>query len=317
MMRKFTWLFTWVCLMYPQTGYSNTPTFTRPITLVVPFAPGGTTDLTARVLAQELSTRLPQPVRVENRPGAFAIVGTRHVLSQPADGHTWLIAANGITAHTHFSTSPDAQVFTHITPITLLVENAMALMVSNHVPVSSAEQLLAQIRAQPGVFNYATIGGGGVVSMAAHMFLNTTQTQMQAVPYTGGAPAMTDLQAGRIHIMFDSTIVGLRNDRSGTARALAVTGESRHPQAPHVPTLQELGVPMTMMTWQGIFVHDQTDLSLQHEINRMITSVINNPQVRARFLELGADTVLGTSVEQSRTRVQQDILMWNQVFNPG
>lgn len=286
----------------------------RPIHIVVPFSAGGTSDVTARTFAQELSRVSNNPVVVENRPGAFITVGANHVLSLPRDGHTLLLTANGITSNKHFNPNPQNDFSDRFTPVGYLVENAMVLMVSNNTPVSNLQEFVLLIRSRGNDFNYATVGGGGTLQMASLLFFRSTNTKMTDILYSGGSQATTDLLAGRIHMMFDSTIVGLPHYRSGNARVLAVTSSNRSRLAPEIPTLQENGIDVNFSAWQSLFVPVDTPLAIRRQLNEIINKTLADTATVERFNNLGVDRVIGGSLEDITNRYRNEINMWNRVL---
>ena len=245
----------------------------RPVRLVVPYTAGGATDVGARVLAEALTQVLPQPVVVENRVGAAGMIAAEFVARAPADGHTILF---NNTSHAVLRVVvPNAPIdpIKQLSPIAILSEMPMVMLVSNDFPAKDGREFLAQVRAAPGKFDYGSTGGGGTLGMAALLFLKTTGLTMNEIPYRGGAPATLDLAAGRIQLVYDIALTGLQTARGGQARAFAVTSPARSATAPEVPTWREIGVDSEMVVWQAVFVPVATPPAIKAALHAAIARV--------------------------------------------
>ncbi len=208
----------------------------RPVRIIVPFAAGGATDVTARVLAEAMGTQLSQPVVVENRAGGGGIVGSEVVARAAPDGHTLLVINNSLATLRHFTPNPPIDPARALSVVTLIVDAPMVMLVANNVPARTGQEFVALLRANPGRYDYGTTGGGGTLQMAAILFLRATGVQMNEIPYRGGGPATLDLIAGRIALQFDFGVTGFQTHRANQARALAVTTPRRRRSAPAAPT---------------------------------------------------------------------------------
>lgn len=282
----------------------------RPVRLVVPFAPGGATDVGARVLAEALGQVLPQPVVVENRQGGAGMVAAEFVARAPADGHTLLF---NNTSHAVLRVVvPNAPIdpIRQLSPVAILSEMPMVMLVSNGFPAKDGREFLAAVRAAPGKYDYGSTGGGGTLGMAALLFQRTTGVQMNEIPYRGGAPATLDLAAGRIQLVFDIALTGLQTAKGGQARAFAVTGPERSPAAPEVPTWREIGVDAEMVVWQAVFAPAGTPAPIQQALHAAISRVQQNEAVRKKWTELGVDRVLAMPPEESVPYVARDVERW-------
>jgi len=266
------------------------PLPTRTIHFVVPFAAGGTTDVTARILAQELSKNENISVVVENRPGALGSIGANYVLSQRPDGSVLLFTSNGILANRYFSNNKDVDVIDRLIPVASVIESAMVMMVANNIPVTNGREFVSLMQSRPNHFHYGTSAGGGTL-----------------VPYSGGSTAATDLLGGRIALMFDSNLVGMQHHRAGTARALAVTSRERSRSIPDIPTWREIGVDTEFVAWQGLYASNNTPIEVLQALNRMINNTLRTSTTTNRFLETGADRVMNESLEQLSSRVSQEL----------
>jgi tripartite-type tricarboxylate transporter receptor subunit TctC len=288
--------------------------------IVVPFSAGGTTDVTARILAEAISQHTGNPVVVENRPGGFTTVALEYVMRQPADGRTLFIAANGVTTHRYYLPNTNVDPITQLSVVSMIVESPMVLLVSNkaeQVPRNNLSDFVNYARRNPGLINYASVGQGGTLQMAADLFLNVTNTNMVSIPYSGGAPAAVDFVAGRLQMMFDSTALGMRAVNANTARALAVTSTYRSRLAPDVPTFRELGYNIDFVPWQAVFVSAATPEPARYRLNSIIRRSLQNPSIVQKYMEAGMERVLGTNVFDSEALLSKEANTWRQIFRPN
>lgn len=286
--------------------------------IIVPFAPGGTTDLTARILAEALTAETGRPVVVENRPGGFTTVGLEHLMRQPADGRTLFMAANGVTTHKYYLPNTSVDPITQLSVVSMIVESPMVLLVSSraqNVPAGNLNELIRFLRNNPNLLNYASVGQGGTLQMAADLFMNVTNTSMTSIAYAGGAPATVDFIAGRIEVMFDSTALGMRVVTANNARALAVTSTYRSRLAPDVPTFSELGYNINFVPWQAVFVSAATPEPIRYRLNNTIRRALQNPAIVNKYLEAGMERVLGTNVFDSEALLAREAAIWRSVLD--
>jgi tripartite-type tricarboxylate transporter receptor subunit TctC len=282
----------------------------RPVRLVVPFAPGGATDVGARVLAEALGQVLPQPVVVENRQGGAGMVAAEFVARAAPDGHTILF---NNTSHAVLRVVvPNAPIdpIRQLSPVTILSEMPMVMLVANNFPAKDGREFLAAVRAAPGKYDYGSTGGGGTLGMAALLFQRTTGVRMNEIPYRGGAPATLDLAAGRISLVFDIALTGLQTAKGGQARAFAVSGPERSPAAPEIPTWREIGVDAEMVVWQAIFVPTATPAPIRDALQAAVARVQQTEAVRRKWTELGVDRVLATTPAEAERYVARDVERW-------
>jgi tripartite-type tricarboxylate transporter receptor subunit TctC len=282
----------------------------RPIRIVVPYAPGGGTDVVARVLAGTMGTQLSQPVVVENRAGASGMVGAEAVARSAPDGHTILFTNTGHTVLRLIAPNPTLDVHQALSPVAIVAESPMIMMVANNFPARDLKEFVALVRANPGRYDYGSTGRGGTNGMTALMFLHAAGLNMNEVPYRGGAPATLDLAAGRIAMLFDASSTALTTSRGGQARALAVTTQQRSPAAPELPTLQEAGVDASMSIWMGMFVPSATPPATREAVHRAITRALAEPGLRARFTELGTDRIPELTTAEAQSYVAAEITRW-------
>lgn len=284
----------------------------------MPFNPGGTTDITARILAEAITLETGTSVVVENRPGGYTTVGLDYVMRQPANGRTLFMAANGVTTHRHYLPNTSVDPITQLSVVSMIAESPMILLVSSkaqNVPANNLAEFVSYVRQNPDRLNYASVGQGGTLQMAADLFLNVTNTKMTSIAYSGGAPALVDFTAGRIQVMFDSTAVGMRAVAAGNARALAVTSTYRSRLASDVPTFRELGYNIDFVPWQAVFVSAATSEPDRYRMNRIIRRALQNPTIIQKYRDVGMERILGTSVAESEALIARELNVWQQVLS--
>lgn len=271
----------------------------RPVTLVVPFPAGGTTDVLARALADKLQLSLGQPVIVESKPGAGATLGAEYVAKAKPDGYTLLIGAvhHTIASSVYKKLSYDFQK--DLVPITgialvpnVLVTNAAA------TPAKSVAELVALVKAQPGRWSYGSNGNGTAQHLIGTQFQNQTGTEILHVPYKGSGPMATDLLGGQIQMSFDTITPVLPHIKAGKLRALAVTTAKRSSALPDVPTLQEAGLKgFDIGTWFAVLAPAATPKEVVNRLNADMVKIIQSPDFRKRMEEIGAEPTGGTQAQ--------------------
>jgi tripartite-type tricarboxylate transporter receptor subunit TctC len=266
----------------------------KPIRYIVPFPPGAFNDSLARIMAAELPKALGQPVLVENRPGGNTIIGTEAAAKSAPDGYTLFGAALPFAViQSLYKTSFD--VTRDFAPIVLAGTTPNLLVANPGAPVNSVKELIAYARANPGRLNYASTGNGTSNHLSFELFKAMTKTFIVHIPYKGSAPAVTDLIAGQVQVMFDNTPNVLPHVRAGKLKALAVSSKARSKLAPEVPTVDEAGVPGYDVTvWFGILAPAGTPKPIIDRLNAEMVKVIRTPEITDRFLKAGVDPVAGT-----------------------
>jgi tripartite-type tricarboxylate transporter receptor subunit TctC len=284
----------------------------RPIRWVVPFAPGGGNDIIARLMAPALYEALGQPVVIDNRPGAAGNVGSELAAHAPPDGYTWLIVATpnaineSLYSHLGFSLERD------FTPVTLLM-TMPNVEVYNELPVHSVAELIAYANAHPGKLNYGSGGIGSTPHMAAELFKAVTGVQMVHVPYRGAGPALADLLAGQVQVLFDTLNGSIEQIKAGNTRAIAITSPQRSPALPDLPTIAEAGVPGYEVTaWFGLAVPARTERAIIDRLNRVVVTALGRPELQRRIDEMGAIPAPGTP-EEMASFMQAEIAKWAKV----
>ena len=282
----------------------------HPLRVVVPYAPGGGTDVVARVLAQYMTNILPQPVVVENRAGAGGMVGAEFVARSPADGHTILFTNTGHSVLRLLAPNPSLDIRAALAPVAIVSEAPMIMMAANNFPAKDLQDFISLVRANPGRYDYGSTGTGGTNGLTALMFLHASGLKMNEIPYRGGAPATLDLAAGRIAMLFDASSTSLSTTRGGQARALAVTTARRSPSAPELPTLREAGVDADMSIWMGMMIPSATPPAIRAALHGSISKALANPALRARFTDLGTDTIPDLTPDECARFVDSEMERW-------
>ncbi|MGE5090032.1 MAG: Bug family tripartite tricarboxylate transporter substrate binding protein [Candidatus Levyibacteriota bacterium] len=283
----------------------------KPIRLVVPFPPGGPTDMVARPLAEFLGKRLHQQIIVDNRGGAGGAIGAEVVAKAPADGYTLLMATVGthaINATLYRKLGYDP--VKDFTPISLVAAAPVALVVNPSVGVNSVADLIALAKAKPGTLNFGTAGNGTPGHLTGEMFRAATGTDIKHVPYKGSAPAISDLLGGQIQLMFDPLQSVLPQVRAGRIKLLAVSSRARSPAAPEVPTFAEAGLKDFEATaWWGVFAPAQLPQALADELNAAVNAVVRDEGFRALLVPQGV-TVNGDTRAEFAKFQREELVKW-------
>ena len=284
----------------------------RPLRYIVPFPPGGFNDTLARTLSAELPRSLGQPVIVENRPGGNTIIGTEAAAKSPPDGYTLFGAALPFSViQSLYKTSFD--VTRDFAPITLAGVTPNLLVANPNAPVNSVRDLISFAKANPGKLNYASTGNGTSNHLSFELFKAMTGTAVTHVPYKGSAPAVTDLIAGQVDVMFDNTPNVLPHVRAGKLKALAVSSKTRSAHAPDVPTVDEAGVPgYDVSVWFGVLTVAGTPREIVQRLNAETVKVLQSAEVKDRFGKAGVDVVAG-SADEFDAFLKKEVARWARV----
>lgn len=287
---------------------------TKAIKWIVPYPPGGTTDVLARLMAQSLSEKLGQQVIVENKPGAGNNIGTEFVINAAPDGYTMLLVnpANGINAtlykNLNFNFVKD------IAPVAGLVRAPNVMVVSNNVPAKTVSEFLAYCKANPGKVNMASSGSGTSVHLSGELFKFMTGCDMVHVPYKGAGPALIDLTAGQVQVLFDNLPSSVPHIKNGRIRALAVTSEAAEPSMPELPTVGATVKGYEATAWFGIGMPKGTPAEAINKVNAAVNSALADPAMRARLAELGGVPIPGTPADFGKVIVAETE-KWAKVIN--
>ncbi|MDZ7866809.1 tripartite tricarboxylate transporter substrate binding protein [Acidovorax sp.] len=286
----------------------------KPVTIVVPFAAGGTTDILARIIGQALTSELGQPVVVDNRAGAGGNIGGALAAKAPADGYTLFMGTVGTHAinASLYKKMPFDPV-KDFAPLTR-VANVPNLLVANPAqPYKSVKELIAYAKANPGKLNFGSSGNGSSIHLSGELFKSLAKVDMVHVPYKGSAPAVTDLLGNQIGIMFDNMPSAIQHVRSGKLVPIAVTTAKRSPELPNVPTIAEAGVPGYEATsWFGMFAPAGTPAPVLAKLNTALVKVLNQAEVKKRINDQGAETVSETP-EQFAAFIKTESVKWGKV----
>jgi tripartite-type tricarboxylate transporter receptor subunit TctC len=302
-----------LCGAAPALAQSDYPN--RLLTYVVPYPPGGAADVFARQLAGELSKRLGQPVVVENRAGANGNVGSATVVKAPADGYTLLLGtASTVAINPHlYGKNMPYDPLKDLQPVSGTHSMANVLVVNTATPYKSVQDVVAAAKAKPGALAYASAGNGNTMHLAGEQFRMQAGIDLLHVPYKGGPPAMNDVLAGQVPMMFNNLPAVLPMVRAGKLRALAVATPQRSPLMPEVPTMEEAGLKGYVSTvWNGVYVRAGTPRAIVDRLNREIVAVLQSPAMRQSLEEQGYD-VIPSSPEQFGALGQSETPRWGAV----
>ncbi len=285
----------------------------RPVKLVVAFPPGGSTDITARLLAARLADKWGQPVVVENRPGAGANLGTAFVARSAADGHTILLATTALAISPSVYASTGYDALKDLTPVIMVSTIANVLVVNPSLPAANIAEFVAYAKAHPGKLNFAAPGASSGQRMTFEMVKQVTGTDIVMVPYGGGAPALQAVLGGQVEAMIVNVVEAATYVRAGKLRALATTTARRSPMLPEVPTLAETVAPgVDTAVWQGILVPAGTPPAVVQQIHRDVASVLALADVTERLEALGMD-VAPAGPEAFARFLREEIDTWRRV----
>ena len=285
----------------------------RAVRVIVPFAPGGGTDIVARLLGQQLSQKLGQSFVIENRPAGSGIVGADLVAKAPADGYTLLFAFSSL--------SSSARLFSHLpydpirdfAPVALATTSPLLAVVPASLQANNVGEFVAYAKARPGKLNYGSSGPGSSPHLATELFLSMTGTQMAHIAYKGIAPAITALLADEVQFSLVPIAVGMPHVRSGKLRALGVAGLTRSSAAPELPTIAESGLPgFEVIGWWGLLAPAKTPRSAVDLLNRELRAALEASGVRRTLLDQGMDPAPGTP-EQFGALIKTDMDKWGEI----
>ncbi|MGE4338763.1 MAG: Bug family tripartite tricarboxylate transporter substrate binding protein [Pigmentiphaga sp.] len=284
----------------PASAASSWPD--KPIKLVVPYPPGGGTDIAARLLATEMQKSLGQGVIVENRPGGSTVIGTAHVAQADPDGYTigLITDSHAINPHTVDKLPYDPEK--DFAPISQLVSVPFVMVTSRKIGVKSVQELVVKAKANPGTINYASIGNATPHSLAMEWFKDMAGVEMVHIPYTGVAPALNDIVGNQVDVMFTGTSSGLPHAQNGNLDAIAVSSARRSAIAPDIPTVAESGYPdFEFMTWYGLVAPAGTPEAVVKKLSEAVRDGMRQPTVTERLASLGVDVATSTPPEFAAT----------------
>lgn len=297
-----------------QTALAQDKWPSRPITYVVPFPPGGTTDILARLIGQKLGQALGVTIVIENKPGAGGNIGSDYVAKAAPDGYTILggtISSHAINASLYQKLPYDPLI--SFAPITLIGTNANVLVVAANSPLTSVKDIIDGSRAKPASLSFASAGNGTSQHLSGELFKSISRIEVVHIPYKGSGPAIQDVMAGQVPFMFDTTVVAAPFVSSGKLRALAVTSAKRIASMPDVPTMAESGVPgYELVSWQAVFAPAGTPPEVVNRLYAEISAILKAPDMQDRLAKLGLDPS-GMSPQELATFQDAEIKKWAEV----
>ena len=282
----------WLASLFVTAALAQ-PYPSKPLRIIVPFAPGGATDLIARAVGQKLTDSLGQPVVVENRTGASGMIGADLVAKAPPDGYTLLMASTAeIAINPSLYPKMAYDPAKDLAPVTLAGITPLILVVNPTSPAKSVQDLVAQAKSKPGSVAFASAGTGSVQHLSGELLKTTTKVAMTHIPYKGAAPALVDVLGGQVTMFFSGMPPAMPHVKSGKLRAIAVTTPKRSSAAPDVPTMSEAGIPgFDISNWFGVFAPAGTPEEILNKLNAEIVKALNLPDVKERLASQGAEVV--------------------------
>jgi tripartite-type tricarboxylate transporter receptor subunit TctC len=285
----------------------------RPVTIIVPFAAGGSADLLARILQQHLQAKFATPFVVENKSGAGGSIGTGFVAKAPADGYTLLVVAFPFAVNPSLYAKLPYDTLKDFAPLILAGQSANILVVNNDVPVKSVKELIDIAKAKPGTISYGSTGSGSSNHLSMELFRLMTGTNLIHVPYKGSAPMVTDLLGGHVQVAFDNVPNVIQQVKAGKLRALAVTSPARDTSVPDLQTVSEAGVPgYEVGVWFGMVAPAATPPDVLAKLNGELNKILAMPDVKQKFADQGVNPAGGTR-ERFGEHLAAQIEKWGKV----
>ncbi len=285
----------------------------KPIKLIVPFGPGGFTDVAARILQKELAPAIGQPIVIENKPGAGSTIGTTEVAKAAPDGYTLVMISTTHVISPHLYKSMPYDAIKDFTPVMKLAEGPYVLIVHPTLPAKSVADLIALARAEPNRIDYASSGNGSSQHLVAALFTTMANAPMNHVPYKGSSQAMSDVLGGQVKVSFVGVPNALPSLQTGKLRALAVTTRKRYPELPDVPTLDEAGVAGYDATiWLGLLAPPGTPRDIALKLNASITKILSTPEARKLMASAGVEVATSTP-EEFGALIRSELDRWGKV----
>lgn len=283
---------------------------TKPITLLIPYPPGGSADMLARPVATELQKRLGQTIIIDYKPGAGGTIATGYLARANPDGYTLLmvLAAHAINPSLYGKLPYDTK--TDFAPVSLVATLPLLVAASLNTPANSMPELIKYAKANPGKLTFASAGSGNTSHLAGEMFKSTVGVDMLHVPYKGSGPAVMGMLSGEVSLMFDSISTSLPHVKSGKLKALAVTSENRSPLLPNVPTIAEAAIPGFVINgWYGILAPAKTPPEIVNTLSKKIAEVVNEPAMKEQLAKLGYAAV-GSTPKDFATHIDAEMVRW-------
>ncbi len=286
----------------------------KPVRIIVPFAPGGGTDLSARIIAQKLSESLAANFVVENRPGAAGIVGTETVAKSKPDGYTMLVVSSSHAMNPAMYEKLPYDTARDFAPISLLLSGPTLVVAHPSLPAKNARELIALAKARPGTLTFASAGHGTPPHMAGELFKALAKIDILHIPYKGNGPAYTDLMAGQVSLMFPNIATSMPYVRTGRMRAIGVGSKQRSAIAPEIPTINESGLPgYEMSSWFGLLAPAGTPAGVVTRLQQEITRIFKQADVREKLLAQGVEPV-GSSPQEFMAFLAAETTQWAKII---
>ncbi len=279
----------------------------KPVKLIVPTSAGGTVDVIARIVGDQLSRDIGQPVVVENKPGAGGGIAARYLLSQPADGQTLMMVASTVLTEIPHVLNVGFDPLRDVKPVGVIARSIMLFIAAPQFPAKDAKEAIAYVRAHPGQISYASYNAGTAAHYAGAMLNKAAGLDMQHVPFTGSAPALVQVMGGQIPLMFDSAVTAKPLIAAGKIKLLGVAYKSRMPDYPNVPTLAEIGYPdLNFSNWSGVVVSSKVPAELTEKIHAALQKVAANPAVRKRLIDSNFEPVADYPLTQAASELREE-----------
>ncbi len=296
--RRFLHLATAAAALPSVSRMATAQTYpTRPVRLIIGYPPGGSADITARLLGQWLSERLGQPFVIESRPGASTNIATEAVVRAPPDGYTLLLVAPANAINATLYEKLNFNFISDIAPVAGIIRFPNVMVVNPLVPAKTVPEFIAYAKANPGRLNMASSGNGSTIHVSGELFKMMTGVNMVHVPYRGGAPALTDMISGQVQVMFDNVPTSIEFIRAGKLRALAVTTATRSEVLPDLPTVGDFVPGYEASAWYGVGVPKGTPDDIIDKLNKEINAILAEPKAKARLADLGASLLAGSPAD--------------------
>lgn len=287
---------------------------TKPIKVIVPYTPGGFTDITARLVTAKLQERLGQPVIIENKPGANSIIGVDALAKSPADGYTFAVVIAAYAANSTLYPKLPYDPAKDLVAVSLIGISPLVAAVNNDAPFRTVSELIEYARKNPGKVSYGSSGNGSAVNLTTELLKSVTQTRMVHVPYKGSAPALTDLMGGHIQLFMDAAVGLIGPGKAGKVRLIGVASEKRLPALPEVPTFIEQGIKgFTGSTWAGILAPAGTSPAIIKRMADEVAAIVALPEVRQRLDEMGTIPV-GSTPAEFESFIASETAKWGAVI---
>lgn len=279
----------------------------KPVKLIVPAPPGGTIDVIARIVGDQLSRDINQPVVVENKPGAGGAIAVKYMLSQPADGQTLMMIASTVLTEIPHVLKGGFDPLKDVRPVAVIARSPMLFIAAPQFPAKDAKEAIAYVKAHPGQISYASYSAGTSSQYAGAILNKAAQLDMQHVPFPGSAPALAQVMGGQIPLMFDGAVTSKTLVEAGKVRLLAVAYKKRLAEYPSVPTLAEIGYPeVNFSNWSGVIASSKLPADLTEKVHAALKKVAANPGVRKRLAATGFEPVDDISLLQAASEVHEE-----------